>query len=58
MSKGDTDRGHSRENYEHIFRKEECDCGECRPQFDKTEPVDIIFDPKMKEIPCLKPTTR
>ena len=32
MGKGDTDRGHSRENYDHIFRKEECECEECRAQ--------------------------
>jgi hypothetical protein len=32
MGKGDTDRGHSRENYDHIFRKEECECEECREE--------------------------
>lgn len=30
MSKGSRDRGHSRENYDHIFRKERCPCKECR----------------------------
>ena len=30
MSKGSKDRGHSRNNYDHIFRKEECNCEECR----------------------------
>lgn len=29
MSKGSRDRGHSRENYEHIFRKDECSCDDC-----------------------------
>ena len=27
--KGDAERWHKRDNYTHIFRKEECECEEC-----------------------------
>ena len=30
MGKGDTDRGHSRENYYDIFHEDLCKCDECR----------------------------
>ena len=43
--KGDSERWHKRDNYPHIFRKDECECEECEDARTKRR---IIREPHVK----------
>jgi hypothetical protein len=49
--KGDRDRGHKRDNYPHIFRKDECECEECRAECKRAliETNPYLKDPVLRD---------